>query len=352
MSKTLADNKGESSTLNDSSFPWKKFWAVKRLAPKIHMFLWRILHDGVGVFSKISKYIEGAPNDCQLCFSEVETVDHLFLRCNLSQLILFASPLSLRIINDGQTSLRSLVSSWLEISDNGQYFCLGASLLWAIWHARNKLVSEKEKININSVINHGLFWFNLYYNDNEDPELSTATGTGHIPVTHRCNPWIPPTTDAVKINIDAAIGKNNSSCAVVARDSQGRFLSAGTSLSAIRNPLVSEAGGFLLAFSLASRMNYNNIEIESDSQSIVRILNGESTRIPWRISRFIEEIKSSASTLGQVTYQSAPREANDAAHKLAKFAVANHVQNWWTSSQPPSCISSILALEAAHFLSS
>ncbi|KAI3907557.1 hypothetical protein MKW98_016201 [Papaver atlanticum] len=106
--------------------------------------------------------------------------------------------------------------------------------------------------------------------DNEDQELTSTTNTSPISATQRCNSWLPPAANMVKINIDAAFGTRNSSCVAVARDFRGRFLSAGTSLSEIHKPLVAEAGGFLLAFALASRMNYKNVVIESDSQSIVR----------------------------------------------------------------------------------
>ncbi|XP_026399373.1 uncharacterized protein LOC113295237 [Papaver somniferum] len=54
--KLIADQTGESSVHNDSSFPWRKFWNIKKNAPKIKKFIWRALHNGIGVFQIIGKF--------------------------------------------------------------------------------------------------------------------------------------------------------------------------------------------------------------------------------------------------------------------------------------------------------
>lgn len=66
------------------------------MTPNIHMFIWRVLHDGVGVLNKLGKFIDVLPTRCIFCRSCAETVDHVFSQCLVAQAVLFGSPLNLR----------------------------------------------------------------------------------------------------------------------------------------------------------------------------------------------------------------------------------------------------------------
>ncbi|KAI3845661.1 hypothetical protein MKX03_006641, partial [Papaver bracteatum] len=65
--------------------------------PRILNFAWRVVHEGIGVSSKVGRFIEGVPTECLLCDNGTESVSHLFLQCCVTQAILFACPLSLRL---------------------------------------------------------------------------------------------------------------------------------------------------------------------------------------------------------------------------------------------------------------
>jgi len=74
---------------------------------------------------------------CPLCHSEAETVEHLFMNCNLSKLAMFASPLGSHApFNMG---LHSWLLDWLSCADkdDSQLFC---TILWKLWYARNQAV--------------------------------------------------------------------------------------------------------------------------------------------------------------------------------------------------------------------
>ncbi|XP_024634454.1 uncharacterized protein [Medicago truncatula] len=74
---------------------------------------------------------------CPLCHSEAETVEHLFMNCNLSKLALFASPL--RSHAPFNMDLHSYLLDWLScaVKDDSQLFC---TILWKLWYARNQAV--------------------------------------------------------------------------------------------------------------------------------------------------------------------------------------------------------------------
>lgn len=84
--------------------------------------MWRLLHDGIGVLNKVGRFVEEIATDCHPCQSSPKTAEHLFLRCPLIQAILFASPLGLRLENNSEVSLKTLISKWLSFNDDGYLF--------------------------------------------------------------------------------------------------------------------------------------------------------------------------------------------------------------------------------------
>lgn len=118
----LEEQQGESSQLREQDFPWKKFWAIKRVAPKIKSFLWRAFNNGIAVSQRISRRVEGASTICNICNSEEESVNHLLIHCNFAQAVGFASPFGLHIQawKDGYYACAAVVR-------DSKGTCLGAS---------------------------------------------------------------------------------------------------------------------------------------------------------------------------------------------------------------------------------
>lgn len=126
--KLLSLNAGESSYLDDSSFPWKLFWKSKPLAPKIHMFMWRVLHNGIGVLARVGRFVDGVSTECHLCHSAEETADHLFMQCPVTQAVMFASPLNFSTNFVSENTVTACVEYWLHKEDHTYNVCLGACL--------------------------------------------------------------------------------------------------------------------------------------------------------------------------------------------------------------------------------
>lgn len=80
--------------------------------------------------------------ECVLCGNEVESICHLFVHCHVVQGILFACPLSLRLQNSTDTTIRELVASWLSAQDVNYIFNMGACMMWPIWRAMNELIKK------------------------------------------------------------------------------------------------------------------------------------------------------------------------------------------------------------------
>lgn len=87
--KSLKDSKPSSSDRNLVQFPWKIFWKVKNLIPKIHIFIWRVIHNGIVVLKVMGKFNPGIEQECRLCGMSPETTDHLFLNCQVARAAFF-----------------------------------------------------------------------------------------------------------------------------------------------------------------------------------------------------------------------------------------------------------------------
>ena len=77
--------------------------------------------------------------------------------------------------------------------------------------------------------------------------------------------WAPPRRLSVKINVDAAIGPFHSSLALVAIDWRGDLVFACSKKAKTTSPLQAKVEAARWAISLATRLEADNVIIETDS---------------------------------------------------------------------------------------
>lgn len=80
----------------------------------------------------INKHIHGINVDRGLCDRTIETHEHLFLHCQATQAILFASPLGLRTGEQPELTIHDYVMQWIAEGENYVRLRMGACLWWAI----------------------------------------------------------------------------------------------------------------------------------------------------------------------------------------------------------------------------
>ena len=61
-------------------FNWKKLWALK-FPPKYSLFIWKVIHGILAVKDTLLKRKVDVCPLCPRCSDEIETIEHLFLRC-------------------------------------------------------------------------------------------------------------------------------------------------------------------------------------------------------------------------------------------------------------------------------
>ncbi|KAK1697051.1 hypothetical protein QYE76_013748 [Lolium multiflorum] len=158
----------------------------------------------------------------------------------------------------------------------------------------------------------------------KDLELSKRTVQQPAAATETIAPrWIPPPTGMVKINVDAAVGKNlkRGSVAAIARSSDGVFLGA----SALIYPGVTEAETLEAlacreACDLARDIYASRVRVASDCKMVVQYLE-QGTRGVY--SHIITEIIEARQSFAFLEFKFESRKSNNEAHKLARSALCD-----------------------------
>ena len=144
----------------------------------------------------------------------------------------------------------------------------------------------------------------------KEPSQSRGNGTVH---------WIPPSCDAVKLNVDAAWKNGNATLAVVARDSSGSVIKAWARQLVTKGPATAEASAIKWALVLANQESFLKVTVESDAKVCINALLGVPDEANWNISNLCTDIQHLALDFVNCVFVWTKREANMVAHELAKF---------------------------------
>jgi ribonuclease HI len=156
----------------------------------------------------------------------------------------------------------------------------------------------------------------------------------------------------LKINFDAAldVSKNVVGLGILVRDEGGRVKGAySVTLKVAVSPPEDEALVALQAMIFAQEKEYSRVIFEGDAQTIVNAVNSLQPN-ESSYGHFIEDAKRGLGLLGNSKFVHVNREANVAAHTLAR-AACNHATGIILWHCIPSCLDGVVRKEAL-FLSS
>jgi hypothetical protein len=148
--------------------------------------------------------------------------------------------------------------------------------------------------------------------------------------------WIPPSVGCAKLNVDAAMSKQDRGGAVgvVCRSEQGVFLGASSlTVPGIADPTVMEAIACREALALAKDLQLPRITVASDCLTVINALKTEGFKGGY--SMVLDEVKEDARLLSEASFRHEDRASNGEAHCLARFAVSSSVGRQVWLIQPP-----------------
>lgn len=148
LQEVVVQNSSSSTSVGLEPTLWKRFWKAPSL-PRVREVAWRVCTGAIPVRMKLCQRGVDVDSCCPLCGVEDESVDHLFLGCNVTRGCWFASNLGIRVdLSLKMADFMSMVTRDmdLEVVANVQ------RLLCAIWEARIKLIFEDQALSVAAVL--------------------------------------------------------------------------------------------------------------------------------------------------------------------------------------------------------
>ena len=157
--------------------------------------------------------------------------------------------------------------------------------------------------------------------------------------------WTPPFSGFYKLNVDAAgpVEGDKWGIGVVVRDYEGVVVGASSwQVSSLPDSEVAEALAMRKGLEFAKDMSFLNLIAESDASNVVLALNAHQQSSNY-VDSIIRDCISFKGSFRSLNFLHVRREANQAAHYLAKYALKN-LDCIWIEETPP-CISAVLAFD-------
>jgi ribonuclease HI len=155
--------------------------------------------------------------------------------------------------------------------------------------------------------------------------------------------WVKPREDYVKLNVDARFcdDEGSGSTGAIIRDDTGRFIAA----SCCRLPFVSdaptvEARALRDGLILATQVGCNRIEVNSDCMEVIEIMN-DGGNFLGAAAAIYEDCILLCRSFTHVLFHHTPREANMAAHNLARYTTGDMSTVW--HEDPPDFLVAVMA---------
>uniref|UniRef100_A0A803QC75 Reverse transcriptase domain-containing protein n=1 Tax=Cannabis sativa TaxID=3483 RepID=A0A803QC75_CANSA len=354
----------QSSSSNRDSHWWKFFWSLQ-LPPKVKIFAWRAIHDALPVATSLVKRKVITDSTCSVCQQAWESVGHALFSCKYAKAVwrhsnlVFDWRLSAAMYKGDYILHLSTIYSKAEME---QIFCS----LWTIWTERNRIVHGHKARPAKDLASYAVTYLLNYRNAQQRVRLNDLTTCTSRPpqeilysffyqiasaspkpqVVPAAQQWRPPEANSYKLNVDAAIDVHQKVIGIgaIIRDSNGNVVAAYSK---------QQPGHFssheMEAIALFQSLNWVIQQqlpislVESDALMVVNAL-----RAPFNsISSFhdlIVDVLCLLSFLPDVTITHVKREANMAAHCLAKFALGvDEACSWFEEIPPP--IYSVIRVE-------
>ncbi|KAL4284821.1 hypothetical protein GQ457_16G011460 [Hibiscus cannabinus] len=277
---------------------YKQLWAVN-LPPKLKITMWRVANKFIPTFASLRSKRLNVNDVCPLCQSSSETMEHLLRDCYfVSELHKALTCLSLEVL----TRMTGL-------------------------HGSNKVVHE----NVVPSVSECVVFCRSFLADCGSSLTDAKANTVLLPVA-----WEAPPVNVFKFNFDAAYDSQGkrTMVGVIGRDNSGNIVASCVApFSNVMDVLVAESLACLQAVRYAKDLGFRRVIFEGDSLTVVRKINeGMLERLV--IAPIIYDIRVAAMDFESVSFTFARRDANRAAHTLARDYRSHQTSYFWIEEAP------------------
>jgi ribonuclease HI len=340
----LERQKGECSKSGRFLNLWKILWGL--LVPNsTKVFLWRACNDILPTKENLKK--RGVIDDdlCRFCGSAPETVVHILWACPSSQDVWGSCGWGIQKRSSSAVDFKRLVEDMNDILSK-EDLGLFAVTAKGIWKRRNMCVHGGVFIHPNSIVMAAQDYHSQFLKANVNTKTQEVDQ-----IEEEGRKWSKPPDGIFKVNWDAALAMDKSGIGVgvIIRDGNGLVTAAlSRTVNARMDPTTAEATAALHAVELCRDVGVQNLILEGDSLAVVKAIESRA-QINHYYGQIIEDIRVVLSSRRSWSVRHTKREANGAAHGLAKEATRCFSDKIWLE-DTPSCISHIVNLELSALL--
>jgi ribonuclease HI len=331
-------SKGECSKGTKKQNIWKLMWGLK-LPNSAKMFLWRACKNILHTKDNLKKRKVVADDTCIICCREVESVHHILWDCPSSQDVWCSVGGRLQKRGTGGESFMELVENLMEFlcKEELELFVWTTKM---IWKRRNGVIHGEAFLHPRVVTQRTKEFLQQFRKANEKNQGKVQCN--QAPVQR----WEAPPPGIYKVNWDIAINHSEKRMGVGAaiRDNEGSVIAALCKpIMAIHEPAAAEATTALSAVEFCKEVGIQDILLEGDSMLVVTAIN--DSRPNWlRYGQIIDDVKMVLNSLRKWSSRHIKREANSAAHGLAKYTTRINESQVWLE-DAPTCIFEVVNLE-------
>ncbi|KAM6559150.1 hypothetical protein CsatA_028389 [Cannabis sativa] len=338
---TTLEEQDQSSSSNLQSSWWKTFWNLT-LPSKIKIFAWKVMNNALPTAAALykRKVIDSAA--CSMCTNAWESIGHALFSCKHARSVWKATGFSFDFRQAQQMSNGDYLFhlSTLHSQSNLE---LIICTMWALWSSRNRTLHGSPREDGQRTATFASDYLAKCRNHTSKKQ-TTAVGQPVVPTASTsCNNtsatgirWLPPTGLGLKINVDAAVNNAEKKLGIgaIVRDSSGQVVAA------LSKPVQGcfrsdemEAKALFHSLNWVLQYQFNITNIETDALRVYQALNSTSTDLS-SFSDLILDVRCLLSFFPEAHISHTKRNANHAAHGLAKHALALDQDICWLGEIP------------------
>uniref|UniRef100_A0A803LIS7 Phosphomannomutase n=1 Tax=Chenopodium quinoa TaxID=63459 RepID=A0A803LIS7_CHEQI len=142
------DSPSSTEILHNEDY-WKPIWLVEG-PPKLRHFLWRASHRALAVEKELHRRHMRDTGSCHRCNVDEESIVQAIFQCPTSCKVWEESPFRDHVEAIDEDDFCSLLSQWVQNFSREQ-FSRFATIMWAMWLCRNKMIFEDSTQNPHDV---------------------------------------------------------------------------------------------------------------------------------------------------------------------------------------------------------
>ncbi|XP_042954569.1 uncharacterized protein LOC122290978 [Carya illinoinensis] len=329
--------KGECSSIVTGLIDWKHLWSLN-VPMKIKLFVWKAVHNALPTLQNLAIKKVVDVDLCSICKREVESALHV-IWCCLAASDVWAMPSCPthkwpNFFPDFSTLWLSLCSK-LDV-DSLQLVCF---IMRRIWLRRNYFVHRKDLESPQQVVIAATADRNLF--------LCSLTSTDAAPSNSMSDRgdirWKKPKFRTLKANWDASVSTklNREGYGIIIRDEQGNIMvCVCASHKPVVKPVMAEGLALRRAMEVCADLGLGRVVFEGDAQIIVQAVNSDEV-ISADYGVLVYDARSMLRTWPQWQVVFVHKEANYAAHQLAKLALDYENEKIWMEDGPVQVMSTV-----------